>query len=101
MVRLLLWLAPIALLAACTSNPEQAPSNDFSPKLNSNLSPAQSSTPDTQGDALPVASSRNADGVQSDFVEGLVRLRPTSDAELQAFLSRYGGTVVGDNTIPT
>jgi len=47
-----------------------------------------------------VAASRDGDGVQSEFLESIVLVRPKNAADLQAFLARYDGTVVGDDTIP-
>jgi len=38
--------------------------------------------------------------VQSEFLESIVLVRPKNAADLQAFLARYDGTVVGDDTIP-
>jgi hypothetical protein len=55
---------------------------------------------DPQGNLLPVAASLDEQGVQSDFVEGVVLLRPDTEADLQAFLERYDGVIIDDNAIP-
>jgi hypothetical protein len=38
--------------------------------------------------------------VQSDFVQGVVLVRPDSEANLQVFLDRYEGVIIDDDTIP-
>lgn len=52
------------------------------------------------GKPQPVAASRDEKGVQSEFLEGIVLVKPKDAAELQAFVDRVGGTIVGDDTIP-
>lgn len=52
------------------------------------------------GKPQPVAASRDERGVQSEFLEGIVLVKPRSAAELKAFVDRYAGTIVGDDTIP-
>src|ERR1017187_2486368 len=47
-----------------------------------------------------VSASRDDKGIQTDFLEGIALLKTKSDADLQSFLARYHGTVVGDDTIP-
>lgn len=64
------------------------------------VKPAQASLPDGQGKEQPVGASRDEKGVQSDFLIGQVLVRPKSDADLQTFLQRYEGTVIGDNSVP-
>ncbi len=75
------------------------PPGQFEAKINADLVPLQAAVI-MKGNPERVVSSRDAQGVQSDFVEGVVVVRPKSDAELQDLLARYGGTVVDDNTIP-
>lgn len=38
--------------------------------------------------------------MQSEFLEGIVLVKPKDAAELKAFVDRVGGTIVGDDTIP-
>lgn len=87
-----------------TETPTQAAptpaSSDFETRLNPELAPLQPAVSDAQGNLLPVAASRDDLGVQSDFVEGVVLLRPDSPADLQSFLERYQGVIIDDNTIP-
>jgi Subtilase family len=77
---------------------ERAPS--FRPVVNPRLAPPQSSVPDAEGNPQPVAASRDARGIQTDFLEGVVLVRPRTAAQLADFLRRYNGTVVRDDTIP-
>jgi Subtilase family len=52
------------------------------------------------GTPQPVAASRDEKGVQSEFLEGIVLVKPKNPAELKAFVDRYAGTIVGDDAIP-
>lgn len=95
--------AVVAILlsfAACSPTSPNPLLDPFEPTVNSDLLPAQKTVPDAQGNPQPVSSSRDSQGVQTDFVEGLVLVRPSSAADLNAFLSRYEGTVISDDTIP-
>jgi len=51
------------------------------------------------GKPQSVGASRDGKGVQSDFIENVVLIRPKDTAQLAAFLSRYGGTIVGDDAV--
>jgi hypothetical protein len=88
--------AVLLLLPSCISGEI----GGFEASVDPTLTPAAPSVPGPGGSSQPVAASRDAQGIQSDFVEGVVLLRPGSPAALQDFLDRYGGTVVSDNTIP-
>lgn len=88
--------ALLLLLPACVSGEI----GGFEASVDSTLRPAVQSVPDATGGSQPVAASRDAQGIQSDFVEGRVVVRPRSQTALQEFLDRYGGTIVSDNTIP-
>ena len=50
------------------------------------------------GPDRPSESSIGPDGVQVDFVADEVIYKPDSDSDLQAFLHKYGGTIVSDGT---
>ena len=93
-----LWIAALMLLGACTHVATPIP-GAFVAKVNTNVVPGQA-TILAQGHPQPVAASRDDKGVQSDFLEGIVLLRPKSEADLQSFLARYDGTIIGDDTIP-
>ena len=90
--------ATLLMLGSCT--PGLTISSQPDPAINTELVPLQSSILDAQGNTQEVASSQDADGVQTDFIVGLVRLRRAGQADLQAFLDRYGGTVVSDDAVP-
>jgi Subtilase family len=62
--------------------------------------PPQPSLPDGEGNSQPVGASRDKNGVQSEFIVGQVLVRPKTDEDLQTFLQRYEGTIMGDDTIP-
>ena len=89
-------IALLILLAACVSGK----TGGFDASVNSALKPAVTNVPDAAGNPQPVAASRDAKGIQSDFIESVVLVTPASAAELQDFLRRYDGTVLGDNGIP-
>ncbi len=74
--------------------------SDYEAQVNPELVPLLPAVADPQGNLLPVAASLDEQGVQSDFVEGVILLRPDNEADLQAFLERYDGVVIDDNTIP-
>ncbi len=100
MVRRLLAVAAALLVGSCSPGTVPGTPGPFDPKVNTDLKPAQAVLPDAQGNPQPVATARDAQGVTTDFVEGLVLLRPAPGVDLNAFLSRYDGTVVSDDTIP-
>jgi hypothetical protein len=71
----------------------------FQASVDTKLAPRQANVA-AQGVPQSVSASRDDRGVQTDFLDGIVLLRPKNDAELKSFLSRYKGTVVRDDTIP-
>ncbi|HNO80207.1 MAG TPA: S8/S53 family peptidase [Phycisphaerae bacterium] len=81
-------------------SPTPSPGARFKPEINTELAPQQAAIPDAEGSLQTVACSRDAKGVQSDFLEGLILLRPASDADLTAFLNRFEGSVVDDDAVP-
>jgi len=86
----LLFIGGLMFLASCSR---------FEAKVDPKVAPAEKSIL-AHGNPEPVAGSRDSDGVQSEFLESIVLVRPKSAADLQSFLARYDGTVVGDDTIP-
>lgn len=85
------------------SDPAQTPgalSGPFQPVINREITPGSSDLSAENGSVQPISAARDAQGVQSEFLEGLVLLKPRSDADLQDFLARYNGAVIRDNTIP-
>lgn len=62
--------------------------------------PSESALPDRGGAPRPMGASRDAAGVTTDFVVGELLLQPGSEAQLNAFLGRYGGTVLADDSVP-
>lgn len=92
------WVAALMLLGACSDVTTPAP-GAFVAAVNTKVVPSQA-TILAHGQPQPVAASRDDKGVQSDFLEGIVLLKPKNAADLQSFLDRYDGTVIGDDTIP-
>lgn len=76
------------------------PAEAFDVEVDPDLEPGVSSVLGANGDEVETAASRDAVGVQSDFVVGQVLLRPASQDELDAFIARYGATILRDNTVP-
>jgi hypothetical protein len=66
----------------------------------SGVVPSLPSLPDREGNPLPVANSRDAAGVESEFIVGQVLIRPRTSSDLSSFLQRYEGTVISDDTVP-
>src|SRR4029079_1616393 len=95
-----LLVVPLLAIGACMQVNDKTLTEPFSAKVSSNLKPGTTSAPVSSGDPTPVGASQDAQGIQSDFVEGLILVRPKPGASLQDFLNRYEGTVVSDDTIP-
>lgn len=93
-----LWLLAVLLIAPGCHLGE--PGTSFRPIVSTRLAPAQPSLPDAAGNPQPVAASRDSRGIQTDFLEGVVQVRPKTAAELANFLLTYKGAVVRDDTIP-
>lgn len=83
-----------------TPTPTAAPAEPFAPSVDPAVLPTQPAVIDSNGAEQAVCASRDMHGVQSDFVEGVVLLRPKSAADLSAFLARYDGVIIDDDTIP-
>jgi hypothetical protein len=90
--------ATAVVLASCTTI--GPPLAGFEATVRTDLVPKTTTVPYGKEITETVAASRDDRGVQSDFVEGIVLLRVQSDADLPAYLARFGGTVVRDNAIP-
>lgn len=93
-----LWITALMLLGSCAHVTILIP-GAFEARVNTNVVPGQA-TILAQGHPQPVAASRDDKGVQSDFLENIVLLKPKSAADLQSFLDRYDGTIIDDDTIP-
>lgn len=85
---------------AATATIRVLPPATLEVRVNPEVTPSQPSVPDKDGNPQEVAGSRDENGVQSDFIVGQVLIRPKSEEDLNAFVGRYEGTVIGDNTIP-
>jgi hypothetical protein len=72
----------------------------FSFTVDPSIHPSPATTGDGRGGTLPLAASKDESGVRSEFIANQVLFMPKNQAELDAFLARTGGTVVGDDAIP-
>jgi len=73
----------------------------YSYEISSDVKPQISSFPDPFGGPdMPVAAYADEKGVVTDFVANEVIISPRSPEELNGFLAQYGGTVVGDDSVP-
>ncbi len=88
-----------AIAMSCSNDGSKQPAA-FAPTIDAKLAPTASTVPDAKGKPQAVAASRDAAGVITDFVEGVVRVSPVSEAQLADFLERYDGKVVADNALP-
>ena len=83
-----------------TFDVEVDPMAPLATRVDTSLAPAQPSLPDAQGNPVAVVASRDERGIRTDFLVGQARIKPRSQSELNDFLQRYQGTVIGDDTIP-
>jgi hypothetical protein len=85
----------LALFAACSSGPPGGGEPTFSYVLDESLAPS----PDALA-GRPLAAVRDKEGNTSLFIANEILLSPADGAELNDFLSRYGGEVIGSDAIP-
>ena len=90
-----LWIAALMVLGACGQKPSA-----FVATVNTEVVSGRTAVPDAKGNIQSVAASRDDKGIQSDFLERIVLLKPKSGADLQSFLDRYDGTIIANDTIP-
>ncbi|MDB5046344.1 MAG: hypothetical protein JWQ08_2394, partial [Deinococcus sp.] len=69
-------------------------------EIDPSLRPSPDTTGDGRGGTLPLAASQDEQGVRSEFMADQVLIAPRDQAELDSFLTRTGGTVLEDDTIP-
>jgi len=88
--------ATLLVLAACGSSGGQPPSGKpFSYSVDIALKP----NPEVRG-GKTLAAARSEGGTVHLFVLDEILINPKSQAELDAFLSRTGGTVIGNDAVP-
>ncbi len=75
------------------------PAVPLNPRVQPTVVPAQATVPGPQGPAQ-IDGSRDAQGIQSDFVVGQLIVHPRSSSDLGDFLQKYEGTVVSDDSVP-
>ena len=88
-----LGLALLTLVACQEQNPQPDQSFSYS------VDPALTPSPQVQA-GKTLAAAKSAAGLVHLFIEDEILIRPKGDAELQAFLERTGGTVIGDDRVP-
>jgi len=88
-----LGLALLTLVACGGQNPQADQPFSYS------VDPALTPSPQVRA-GKTLAAARSAAGLVHLFIEDEILIRPEGDAELQAFLERTGGTVIGDDRVP-
>jgi hypothetical protein len=88
-----LGLALLALVACREQNPQPDQSFSYS------VDPALTPSPQVRA-GKTLAAAKSAGGLVHLFIEDEILIRPKDDAELQGFLQRTGGTVIGDDRVP-
>jgi hypothetical protein len=91
-----LWITTVILLGACQHGGAPAP-GPFEASVNAGVVAGQATIRGARGELQPVSASRDGRGVQSEFLEGIVLLKPANAANLQSFLDRYDGRIIGDD----
>ena len=106
---LALALALIILISSATAQQTTtlflplvvAPQRPVSVTIDPSVKPSQATLPGLRGGPpRPVGAFVQEGDAQVEFVADEVRLRPKDDADLNAFLARYGGTVIHDGSVP-
>jgi hypothetical protein len=88
-----LGLALLTLVACQEQNPQPDQSFSYS------VDPALTPSPQVRA-GKTLAAAKSAGGLVHLFIEDEILIRPKDDAELQGFLQRTGGTVIGDDRVP-
>jgi hypothetical protein len=69
--------------------------------VDSSVKPYQDVIPDMGRGPEPLAALQDSNGVTTTFVANEVIYTPSSSGDLSAFLTRYGGKVIGNSSIPS
>jgi len=97
-------LLGVALATACTparqASQPTAPTVPALARVAPDLHPSLAVLAPLDDHAQPLAAVRDRSGQASSFVVGDLLIRPRSPADLQSFLTRYGGHVVHDDKLP-
>jgi subtilisin family serine protease len=94
-----LLLAAVALTACRQQQPPSPPDDPFSYLIDTAIVPYQPTLLGPGGER-PVVALRGADGLQYDFIATEVIVLPSSQAQLDSFLQRRGGSVVTEYDEP-
>lgn len=99
--RFLVWLlyrSPVGLLlflAACGGGGNSpGPSGSITVPIDPGVQPVQDTLPDEEGNPRPVGRMVGPNGVAMDFVLGELLVGTNDSGKLNAFLGRWGGTVL-------
>jgi len=74
--------------------------NKFTYEISSEVIPPILILPTADGGSTVVEAYQDEKGVRTDFVADEVVISPENQAELDQFLSDYGGTIIDDNSVP-
>lgn len=88
-----LGLTLLALVACGGQNPPSGQPFSYT------IDPALTPSPEVRA-GKTLAAARSAGGLVHLFIADEILIRPKDNAELQAFLTRTGGTVIGDDRVP-
>ncbi len=92
-----------ALLIGCRhhgSEPVKLGSTPFSYEIAPSIHPSPDTRADGKGGTVPLAASADEVGVKSQFIANQVLIIPKNQQELDSFLARYSGTIIGTNAVP-
>lgn len=68
--------------------------------IDPSIAPMPAAIGDGKGGQVPLGAVRDAAGTVSKFALEQVLIAPKNQSELEAFLTRHGGKVIGDNAVP-
>lgn len=89
-----LWVAVVLIgVSGCDKS-------NFSYEVSTQVMPEVATLPAADGAISPVVAYQDPNGVRTDFMADEVVVSPRSQAELEQFLSDYGGIILGDNSVP-
>jgi len=90
---ILMVVAVLVLFSSCKRD-------TFTYEVSTEVTPSVPTLPGANGGTSAVEAYQDENGVRTDFLADEVVISPKDQAEFDQFLSDYGGTVVGDNSVP-
>jgi Subtilase family len=87
----------ILVLAGCAPTPSVTP---FTYRVDPTIKPNPETILGAGDVAIPLAAVKDDKGLTSTFIANQILITPKDQTELTAFLTKYGGTVIGNNAVP-